>query len=354
MVSTRSNRVRSIQTPAITASGTPSTTVSPLLSSHNSVVPDTPDTSDIDPDPKVLKIATNSLATSLVNTRKRLAEDAQDDQDSGGRRSATKRRIIQKAVFVEIPIKSAAANSKARTTSLLPPSMLSAINIQQATPVKGKGRALAPSNANDEDVQFISEDELDYNEDLGESEDSDSEFEPFTPPLKNRELSVIDDSEGDEELMVAAAIELSRETARLAAQEYSGIGSSSRAAASSSRKITKKAAAVERRLTKTGSKATGKGKGRAASDDGDFILAESESELSVLSSSEDEVQFSKSKGKATKNDNTEPMTWVMRAERRRQQAADRRVARKEELALMQELGRRLTWVLSPFSVGVLL
>lgn len=352
MVSTRSNGVRSIQTPATTASGTPSITVSPLLSSHNSVVPETPDTSDIDPDPKVLKIATKSLATSLVNTRKRLAEDAQDDQGSDGRRSATKRRIIQKAMFVEIPIKSATANSKARITFLLPPSMLSAIDVQQATPLKGKGRALAPSNINDEDVQLISEDELDYNEDLEESEDSDSEFEPFTLALKNRELSVVDDSEGDEDLMVAAAIELSRETARLAAQEYSGIGSSSRAVASSSRKITKKATAVERRLTKTSGKAKGKGKGRAAArDDGDFIPVESESELSVLSSSEDEVQLSKSKGKTCIV--TEPMTWVTRAERRRQQAAERRVAKKEEWALMQELGRKLTWVLPPFSVGVI-
>jgi DNA repair protein RAD16 len=153
-------------------------------------------------------------------------------------------------------------------------------------------------------------------------------------------------------MMVAAAIELSRETARLAAQEHLGVGSSSRTIASPNPKITKRAAAAERRLTKTGSKTKGKGKGKARaspSSDDDFILAESESELSALTSSEDEAQPSNGKGKTAKKDKakyiaTEPMTWVERAERRREQAAARRLTRQEEMALRQELGRRLTWV----------
>lgn len=355
MVSTRRNGIRSIHTPSTTTSGTPSTAVSPLLSSHNSVIPETPDTSDLEQDPKVMKVVTKSLSTNFVNTRKRPAEDAHDDQDCGGRRSATKRRVIQKAMFVEIPMKSTPSNSKARIAYLLPPSMLSVINIQQATPVKGKGRAFAPFNANNDDnVHLISEDELDYDENLGESDASDPEFMPsdsdFPLALKNRELPDIYDLDGDEDVMVAAAIELSCETARLAAQDSSGVGSSSRVIPSPSRRITKKAVAVERRLKKTVSKAKGKGKGKglaADSDDGDFILVESESELSVLTSSEDEMQLSKGKGKATDNVKyivTEPITWAERAVRRRQQAAERRVARKEEIALMQELGRRLTWV----------
>jgi DNA repair protein RAD16 len=150
--------------------------------------------------------------------------------------------------------------------------------------------------------------------------------------------------------MVAAAIELSRETARLAAQESSGVGSSSRAnVAPPSLKITKKAAAAERRLTRSNGK--GKGKGRSAgSDDGDFMLADSESALSALSSSEEELPLSKGKGKATKKAksklkfiDTEPMTWVERAQRRRLQAAERKANKSEEYALMQELGRKLTW-----------
>jgi DNA repair protein RAD16 len=346
MVSTRRNGARSIQTPATTSSSTPSTTVSPLLSSHNSVVPETPDTSDVDQHPKAMKAATKLLATSRVNIRKRLlSDDAQEHQDSGGRQLATKRRIIHKAVFVEIPIRSATPNSKARIASLLSPSMLSAINIQQATPLTGKERVSAPSKANDE-----------YDEHLGESEASDSEYEQsdsdFPLASKIKQLSDVDDSEGDEDMMVAAAIELSRETARLAAQEHLGVGSSSRTIAPPNPKITKKAAAAERRLRKTGSKAKGKGKGKARaspSSDDDFILAESESELSALTSSENETQPSNGKGKTTKKDKakyivTEPMTWVERAERRREQAAARRLTRQEEMALRQELGRRLTWV----------
>ncbi|KAG0695773.1 SNF2 family N-terminal domain-containing protein [Suillus ampliporus] len=341
MVSTRSNGVRSIRTPATTTTGTPSTSVSPLLSGENSVVPETPDTSDVDEDSVVMKVATKSLATSLMKTRKRPADNVEDGEDFTASRVATKRRVIQKTVFVEIPIKHSTSNSKQ----------------QAATPVKGKGRVFVPSTPNDKDVQLFSEDE-----DLEDFESSDSEFiqSDDYAPLASKNCGQFSDvvsgseghdSEGDEELMVAAAIELSRETARLTAQECSGIGSSSRAIASPSLKITKKAAAVERRLTKTNSKVKGKGKGRSAgSDDGDFILADSESELSALSSSEEEVQVSKAKGKPTKKGKdkamhivTEPMTWVERAQRRRLQAVERKANKSEELALMQELGRRLTW-----------
>jgi len=206
------------------------------------------------------------------------------------------------------------------------------------------------------DAQLPSEDE-----DLEDIESSDSEYndsdDDVPLPSKNWEqFSDVSGSEGhesggDEELMVAAAIELSRETARLAAQESSGVGSSSRAnVAPPSLKITKKAAAAERRLTRSNGK--GKGKGRSAgSDDGDFMLADSESALSALSSSEEELPLSKGKGKATKKAksklkfiDTEPMTWVERAQRRRLQAAERKANKSEEYALMQELGRKLTWV----------
>jgi DNA repair protein RAD16 len=241
---------------------------------------------------------------------------------------------------------------------LVPPShVLSTINVQQqATTVKSKGRVAVPSTSNDVDAQLPSEDE-----DLEDIESSDSEYndsdDDVPLPSKNWEqFSDVSGSEGhesggDEELMVAAAIELSRETARLAAQESSGVGSSSRAnVAPPSLKITKKAAAAERRLTRSNGK--GKGKGRSAgSDDGDFMLADSESALSALSSSEEELPLSKGKGKATKKAksklkfiDTEPMTWVERAQRRRLQAAERKANKSEEYALMQELGRKLTWV----------
>jgi DNA repair protein RAD16 len=89
--------------------------VSPLLSGENSVVPETPDTSDVDEDPVVTKVTTRSLATSLMNTRKRPAEDAEESEDFAARPVPTKRKITHKAFCVEIPIKNSTLKSKART-----------------------------------------------------------------------------------------------------------------------------------------------------------------------------------------------------------------------------------------------
>ena len=351
MVSTRSNGVRSVQTSSTTTSATPSTAVSPLLSNNHSMAPETPDTSDIDRDPKVMKTETRLPATGFVNTRKRLAEDELEDYDGGGGRLAAKRRTIQKAVYVEIPIKGTVPNSKVRMMFVFPLIMLSAFNMQRETPAKGKGRAIA-SKSNNEDLHLISEVELDYDEHLEESEPSDSEFEPDSDASLNRELSVIDGSESDEDIILAATIELSRETAWLAAQDDSGVGSSSRTITLPSGKITKKALAVERRLKRTGDNAKDNGKARATdNDDRDFILVDFESELSALSSSEDEVPLSKGKGKAAKSSCKDPEydSWAERARRRRERAFERRTSKKEELALMRELGRRLTWVCRPFT-----
>jgi DNA repair protein RAD16 len=337
--------------------------VSPLLSGENSTAPETPNTSDVDEDPVVTKVTTRSLAASLMNTRKRPAEDAEEDEDFVARPVPTKRKVTHKAFCVEISLKHSTLNSKARTQSLVPPSrILSTIDVQQqAIPVKSKGRVAVPATSNDKDAQLLSEDE-----DLEDIESSDSEYDDSDDdvPLASKNWEQFSDivssseghdSEGDEELMVAAAIELSRETARLAAQDSSGVGSSSRAnVASPSLKITKKATVVERRLTRSSGKGKGKGKGKdrsAGSEDGDFMLADSKSALSSLSSSEEELPVSKGKGKATKKGkaklmfiDTEPMTWVERAQRRRLQAAERRANKSEERALMQELGRKLTYV----------
>lgn len=365
MVSTRRNGARNVRTPATTTTGTSSTSMSPLVSGKNSAVPETPDTSDVDEDPVVTKVTTRSFATSLMKTRKRSAED--EGEDFEGRPVPTKRKVAHKAFCVEIPVKNSTLNSKARTQSLVPPSrILSTINVQQQpTPVKSRGRVSVPSTSNNKDVQLLSEDE-----DLEDIESSDSEYyesdDDAPLPSKNWEqLSDVisgsegNESEGDEELMVAAAIELSRETARFAVQESSGVGSSSKANVTSpSLKITKKAAAAERRLTRSAGKAKGKGRS-AGSEDDNFILEDSESALSVLSSSEEELPLSKGKGKATKKGkaklkfiDTEPMTWVERAQRRRLQAAERRANKLEERALMQELGRKLTWVRRPFPARI--
>lgn len=371
MVSTRSNGARSVRTPATTTTSTPSTSVSPLLSGENSVVPETPNTSDADEDPVVTKVTTRSLAASLVSTRKRPAEDAEEGEDVVARPVPTKRKVTHKAFCVEIPVKSSTLKSKARTQSLVPPNrILSTIDVQQqAILVKGKGGIAVPATSNDKDAQLLSEDE-----DIEDIESSDSEYNESDDdaPLASKNWEQFSDvasgsedhdSEGDEDLMVAAAIELSHETARLAAQHSLGVGSSSRAnVASPSLKITKKATAAERRLSRSSGKGKGKGKGKsrsAGSEDGDFMLADSESALSSLSSSEEDLPVSKGKGKATKKGktklkfiDTEPMTWVERAQQRRLQAAERRANKSEERALMQELGRKLTWVRRPFTAGI--
>ncbi|KAG1775703.1 SNF2 family N-terminal domain-containing protein [Suillus placidus] len=265
MVSIGRNGARSVRTPATTTTGTPSTSLSPLFSGQDSAVLETLDTSAIDEEPVVTKVTTRSLATSLMNTRKRPAED--EDEDFSARP-------------------------------------------QQATPVRSKGRAAIPSTANDHGVQLLSEDEDLKDIECSDSEHNESDGDAPLPSKNWEQLSdVVSGSEGheseaDKELMVAAAIELSCETARLTSRQSSGVGSSSRAnIAPQSLKITKKAAAVERRLTRSGGKE--KGKGRST--------------------------------------DTKPMTWVEQAQRRYLQEAERRADKLEEHTLMRKLGQKLTW-----------
>lgn len=141
-----------------------------------------------------------------------------------------------------------------------------------------------------EDLEDIKYSDEEYNESDDDAPLPSKNWELFSDVILGSEGH---ESEGDEELMVAAAIELSRETARLAAQQSSGVGSSSRANVTPQNlQITKKAAAVERRLTK--------GKGRS----------------NVI----------------------EPMTWAGQAQRRYLQEAERRANKLEEDALKRSLG----------------
>ncbi|KAI6151656.1 SNF2 family N-terminal domain-containing protein [Pisolithus tinctorius] len=203
MVQTR-RRARASATPATTATTATSTSVSPSMTDQLSVEPETPLTSDVE----LLEVPQKLLAkTSAMNrnTRKRVADTEIEEIEV----IATKRRVVSKAVFVEIPV----VSSKD----------------------KGKGKALEPPQTEHDNHPFCaSEDEPELIQ-VSESESSGSEFE----------LSDIDDisvnghgendyvpsSDEDEAQMMSVAIQLSRETARVEAErDTSGAGPSSRPA----------------------------------------------------------------------------------------------------------------------------
>ncbi|KAH7888148.1 SNF2 family N-terminal domain-containing protein, partial [Phlebopus sp. FC_14] len=336
MVQTRRN-AHDARASTTTTTATPATSVSPLISNENSVEPETPQTSDIE---ECTTKATAVPAPVVTrNTRKRAAVDAE------GSPLPTKRRVVSRTAFVEIPANASTPFAKSNG--------------------KGKKKAVATSPPED-DEQFLSEDELEYDE----SEDSGSEFEiseddvPLRHNTRASDSEAVPDSEEEEKneaLMMTAAIELSLQTVRSEAADAAGVGSSSRntrsSFASTPTTAVKRGAAVQRRLSKGKGRGGGKGKGKeknkAFQNDQEFDIASvlhSQSELSALESL-DEEPLAKSKGKGkekatvkkdVKHRHVEQLTWAERVERRRQQRRDRSAAKAEERALAKELGRRLT------------
>ncbi|KIO03060.1 hypothetical protein M404DRAFT_15784 [Pisolithus tinctorius Marx 270] len=218
MVQTR-RRARASATPATTATTATSTSVSPSMTDQLSVEPETPLTSDVE----LLEVPKKLLAkTSAMNrnTRKRVADTEIEEIEV----VATKRRVVSKAVFVEIPVVSSKVFA-------IQPLTGKRFGIKD----KGKGKALEPPQTEHDNHPFCaSEDEPELIQ-VSESESSGSEFE----------LSDIDDisvnghgendyvpsSDEDEAQMMSIAIQLSRETARVEAErDTSGAGPSSRPA----------------------------------------------------------------------------------------------------------------------------
>lgn len=235
---------------------------------------------------------------------------------------------------------------------------------------KGKGKArssLVPS-ADVGDLSeggIVSEPELEYDENasIEESDNSGSEFEvsdesvveseqeqddeeqfavkPRKSPRKQT-LSVmdqefVDDSDADE-IMMDAAIQESLQSARQ--DKSNGAGPSSRANASSNAAAALRAAAAEKRLARQ----------NQSVDVDDFDLA-----ISTDSDDSDNEASSKSKSKGkmmtSKKFDTTSTKFMSLSERRRLnreerklKAASNRENRKEELAMIKELGRRLTYV----------
>jgi DNA repair protein RAD16 len=259
------------------------------------------------------------------------------------------------------------------------------VSLQTAVPPpKNKGKdkgstSLVPSIADGEDLSeeaIVSELELEYDENasIDESDASGSEFQVSEDDFENAEeeeefivksrktprkqsILITDEdffnNDSDEEIMLDAAIHESLQTARLDNASRNGVSSSSRASVSSNPAAVLRAAAAERRLARA----------NQVIDVDDFQVIDVD-ELSTLTesdaqSSSDEEALSKVKGKgkskapkksATVYDTTSTkfMSITQRRKLNREQrklaAASRRENRKEELAMIKQLGRPLTHV----------
>lgn len=224
---------------------------------------------------------------------------------------------------------------------------------------RGRGRFSATEGDDVSEDAIILERELEYDENVPteESDDSGSDFEASKQGSveietedeeymrksrrspRKQSLPAIDqylsDDENDEQIMLDVAIQESLQTARLDQTASNGAGPSSRPIAPSNRAAALRAAAAERRLS--------------SANNLEYILStESEAE-----SSGDEALFkAKASRKSVTIRDTTSTKFMSMSERRKLKkekrkfnaAANRRGTRKEELAMIRELGRPLTLV----------
>ncbi|KIK21893.1 hypothetical protein PISMIDRAFT_680849 [Pisolithus microcarpus 441] len=252
MVQTRRS-TRFSATPATTATtATTSTSVSPSLTDHLSVEPETPLTSDLE----LPEITPKHLANSCVMNRiskKRVADTQVEEIEP----VVVKRRVVSKSVFVEIPV----VSSKD----------------------KGKGRAVEQQWVGHGDHQLCGPE--DESELIEETEPSGSEFE----------LSELDDisvngagendyvppSDADEAQMMSVAIEMSHQTARLEAERDSGAGPSSGVTPKKAPQTFNRRPPLRRRFNRR------KRRYADSEDETDFVLeSDDDSELSKLTDNE--------------------------------------------------------------------
>lgn len=232
---------------------------------------------------------------------------------------------------------------------------------------RGKARqSVAAERGDTSEGVIASEMELEYDENasIDESGDSGSEFqaseesveieqqdeEYVAKPRKSPRKEILLDSdqdledENDDEIMLDAAIRESLQTARFDGAASNGAGPSSRPIASSNPAAALRAAAAERRLARAN-------KAINVNDLDYALLNESEAK-----STDDEALFNiraKKKKTATIRDTTSTKFMSIserrklnREKRKFDKAANRRGTKKEELAMMKELGRPLTLVRS--------
>ncbi|KAF9526261.1 hypothetical protein CPB83DRAFT_858076 [Crepidotus variabilis] len=290
---------------SLSATATPVSLGSPAFSSNGqSVLSETPITSDSLDDvdealafsAKVTKSNSKALSARLSavakgsktkGKRKAVSEDeageGEDDQDDEPVVRASKRRAVSTQIYVEVPSQSA---KKPRTPATLPRN-------------KGKAKAIStPSSSEDELLPEIDE-----------SNDSGSEFE------LDGELDEAQ-AEADEEVVLDAAVRLSLQHA----SEFA-TGSPSRSRGGLTAGAALRAAAAQRRLANRGKRAVEGGE-----DDDEELSDYSSSGSSSEGQSLAQIKAAKSKtGKAV--------------------SAARKANKVEELAMIQKLGRRLTWVM---------
>jgi DNA repair protein RAD16 len=212
---------------------------------------------------------------------------------------------------------------------------------------------------------IVTDIELEYDEDASpeESDDSGSDFQASEDDSEDegsdddedeyvvehrksrRKQPIINEDlfndESDDEIMLDAAIQESLQTARLDIAAHNGTSSSSRQAMSSNPAASLRAAAAERRLAHS----------NQAIDVDDFEDTEFSLDSDVLSSSDEPQLKTKGKGKSATVRDTTSIKFMSISERRKLNREQRRLAtasrkanKKEELAMVKLLGRRLTYV----------
>ena len=183
------------------------------------------------------------------------------------------------------------------------------------------------------------QDGSDSEEELLESDDSGSEFDPNDDGAESDFGDDLDTD--DEELMVGAAVQQSLQSAREDQERTAGLTSAGAASSKARPSPTKaaaalRAAAAERRL--------------ARSSQPEVIDLVSDSEEVSFASESEEEPLSKAKGKQAAKPRTKTKTMTLkelrelRKEERRQARARRNGTASEEAAMRKQLGRKLTYV----------
>ncbi|KAF5346937.1 hypothetical protein D9758_010160 [Tetrapyrgos nigripes] len=337
---TRSSQ-RIQQSPSPTAT-TASTNQSPLFSSTRASTVATRDTSVVS-DVQDTTVKTGR-ATRSKTDKKRAATPSDEEEEESVVKPAPKRRAVSGKPYVEVKTAKKGAN-KGKEKALLPAAYNTKNKItKRPVPATSEDEAVSDSELEYQDFdesdssgsEFVdSEDEeavieVDFDDD--EADDSEDEV-PLrvatrkSPTKKKTQTAYQSD---DEDMILQAAIELSRR----GEPETEGAGSSSGNTRSHiNPEAVRRAEAAERRLAQ----------GNSVVDDS----AMDDLELrSLESGSEDEAPKVKGKGKGKVASQQKFMTVaeMRRARRRERQEATalRRATKKEERELVRKLGRKLT------------
>ncbi|KAG5341020.1 hypothetical protein C0989_012224 [Termitomyces sp. Mn162] len=327
------------------ASSTPTSTTattdsSPIFSAQvSTAASETPATSDSE---ALLKKSQVTRTRGIA--RKRAAssdlDDSEPEESVSVKRPALKRRAVSSTCYVEI-----ATTSKGKGKAKVP----SRRNGKQKSKTFV---APTPASSDDEDIEVESDASLEYKE-IDESEGSGSEY--VVSEEEDENTFVASDSD-EEAVMLAAATEMSLQTAR----SYGVSGSSSSSRNSTNKVAALAAAAAERRMNRANKDLDVDD--YVSGDDEEFDESGSDSDVPLSSKGKGKGKGKvkgkgKGKGPAKKGKKADPAPWPtvprkhmtlaqLRAEKREQRHkanAWKKEIKAEEQKLMRELGRRLTY-----------